>query len=264
MSEAAENPALPKYLQIAKHFATRIEEGELPPGAEVPSERELAAQWGVARLTANKALRELRRLGLVETRPQSGSFVMERAVAAIARDEPGLHLGYPGDGYRWPALGATPDVVADAEPGLAGGAGTDPAVLLLRAGAEPAPDALRAEFTGAGMLVARIRLVRGASGVAALVTSWFAPGLAERAPLLARAEALPGGSGRYLAEVAGVRVAFGHDRVTARLASAFEREQLGLPDPAAVLVRRSARYTADGVLVRVDDVVQQPDRWFGA
>lgn len=257
MSETPEAGAgVPKYRQIARHYAARIEAGELPPGAEVPSERELAARWGVARLTAGKALRELRGLGLVETRPQAGSFVVERAVAAIARE--GSAPPY-GDGAR-----GVPDVVADAEPGLAAVPGMDGAVILLHAGAEAAPAALRAEFPEPGALAVRRRLVRGNSGATALVTSWFAPELAERAPLLARAEPLPGGAGRYLAEVAGLRIAFAHERVAARLAAPAECDHLALSDPSAVLVRRTARYTADGAVARVDDIVQPPDRWFAA
>ena len=39
---------LPKYLQIAGHIRDQIVRGDLLPGAEVPSERELSASWKVA------------------------------------------------------------------------------------------------------------------------------------------------------------------------------------------------------------------------
>ncbi|MGH3990557.1 MAG: winged helix-turn-helix domain-containing protein, partial [Pseudonocardiaceae bacterium] len=59
---------LPKYLQIAGHIRDQIIRGDLQPGAEVPSERELAATWKVARPTATKALENLRVQGFVESR----------------------------------------------------------------------------------------------------------------------------------------------------------------------------------------------------
>ena len=40
--------ALPKYLQIAGHIRDRILRGDLQPGDEVPSERQIAAEWNVS------------------------------------------------------------------------------------------------------------------------------------------------------------------------------------------------------------------------
>lgn len=55
----------PKYREIADSLLTQITHGDLPPGAEVPSERELAERYGVARMTARAALRELERAGVI-------------------------------------------------------------------------------------------------------------------------------------------------------------------------------------------------------
>ncbi len=54
------------YAQIEARLAALIESGELPPGARVPSERELAAGVGVSRATARAALAGLAQRGLVE------------------------------------------------------------------------------------------------------------------------------------------------------------------------------------------------------
>ncbi len=67
--------ALPKYVQIANYLRDRIAEGELRPGDEVPSERQIAEEFDVARPTATRALATLRSWGLVESRPGSGTFV---------------------------------------------------------------------------------------------------------------------------------------------------------------------------------------------
>ena len=69
---------LPKYLQIASHIRDQIVRGDLRPGDEVPSERELAAAWTVARPTAAKALESLRVQGFVESRQGSGTYVRAR------------------------------------------------------------------------------------------------------------------------------------------------------------------------------------------
>lgn len=63
------------YVQLADHIAERIAKGDLRPGARLPGERDLAAEYGVANLTARRAVRELRERGLVVTLPAKGTFV---------------------------------------------------------------------------------------------------------------------------------------------------------------------------------------------
>ena len=77
---------LPKYLQIAGHIRDQIVRGDLRPGDEVPSERELAASWTVARPTAARALESLRVQGLVESRQGSGTYVRSRDSVPRARE----------------------------------------------------------------------------------------------------------------------------------------------------------------------------------
>jgi DNA-binding GntR family transcriptional regulator len=64
----------PKYRQIADELARRIESGELPPGARLPSKAELMDTCGVALGTVNRAIDDLRRRGLVETVQGVGMF----------------------------------------------------------------------------------------------------------------------------------------------------------------------------------------------
>ena len=63
---------------VADHITARIEAGDLPPGARLPGERDLAAEYGVALMTARRALRDLRERGLVRTLPSKGTFVTRR------------------------------------------------------------------------------------------------------------------------------------------------------------------------------------------
>lgn len=70
----ADGPAY-VYARLADHVAARIGAGELEPGARLPSERDLAAEYGVALGTARRAIQELRDRGLVVTLPAKGTFV---------------------------------------------------------------------------------------------------------------------------------------------------------------------------------------------
>src|ERR671917_783880 len=65
----------PAYRRVGDFLATRIRSGELAPGARVPSERELAIEQGISRMTARAAVDLLARRGLVERKERSGVFV---------------------------------------------------------------------------------------------------------------------------------------------------------------------------------------------
>jgi GntR family transcriptional regulator len=60
---------------IADDLRNKIESGDLAPGDKLPSERELADQYGTARNTAREAVRLLTGAGLVTAEHGRGSFV---------------------------------------------------------------------------------------------------------------------------------------------------------------------------------------------
>lgn len=227
---------LPKYLRISGYIRDRIERGELAPGDEVPSERELATQWKVARPTAAKALNTLRQQGIVESRRGSGTYVVDRSEGPAVRE-------------RVPKYGS-----AYAE---------SASITMLEAAVVTAPDQV-AEVLGlprGSVALMRKRLIGNGSRVAELATSWFAGELAEVAPRLLRAERLSGGTLRYLESVTDRRVAYLRDRVAARLATADERRHLGLARPAAVLVYQLTLHTVDGAVLQLDEIVHPPEEW---
>lgn len=78
--------AQPKYLQIAHYIRDQILRGDLRPGDEVPSERQLAANWKVSRPTAARSLEALSHQGLVEKRQGSGTYVRSLEVNRRARE----------------------------------------------------------------------------------------------------------------------------------------------------------------------------------
>lgn len=67
--------ATPLYVQLADLIAAKIEAGDLKPDRPIPAELRLAQEYGVARLTARRAVRELRERGLVRTVVGKGSYV---------------------------------------------------------------------------------------------------------------------------------------------------------------------------------------------
>lgn len=67
----------PRYREIADELRRRIECGDLPPGARVPSTRGIVDEWGVAMATATRVLTELRQQGLVRAMPGVGTVVAE-------------------------------------------------------------------------------------------------------------------------------------------------------------------------------------------
>ena len=70
-------PALPAYGKVKAFIKSRISSSTWKPGDPVPSESVLMVQFGVSRMTVNRALRELMGEGLVTRVQGSGTFVAE-------------------------------------------------------------------------------------------------------------------------------------------------------------------------------------------
>jgi GntR family transcriptional regulator len=70
----------PAYLQIADALREQLRSGEYPPGARLPSERELMERWKVSSRTIRVALDQLRAEGLVVSYQGRGVFVREQTV----------------------------------------------------------------------------------------------------------------------------------------------------------------------------------------
>src|SRR5258706_3075212 len=65
------------YEVVKTSIHKRIADGGWEPGVRLPSERELVQEFGCARMTVHRALRELEAEGLIERRQGSGSYVAE-------------------------------------------------------------------------------------------------------------------------------------------------------------------------------------------
>jgi GntR family histidine utilization transcriptional repressor len=76
-SDAEAGQGLPRYIEIKRHIVSALRSGHLGPGDRVPSEAEIVEQFGVSRMTANRALRELSSAGIIVRRAGAGSYIAE-------------------------------------------------------------------------------------------------------------------------------------------------------------------------------------------
>ena len=69
--------AVPPFEQLRVQLLAQIENGELPPGTQLPTVRRLAADLGLAPNTVARTYRELEQGGFVRTAGRRGTVVAE-------------------------------------------------------------------------------------------------------------------------------------------------------------------------------------------
>ncbi|UWE13023.1 GntR family transcriptional regulator [Actinacidiphila bryophytorum] len=214
--------ALLKYEEIAESLRTRMAGGEFPPGATLPSGRDLAEQWQVSRATVVKAMDVLRNDGVVEARQGTGFVVTETAIgrpagnrrSGSARVTGGMPFTRVGD----PEHTAPPAHIA--------------AALGLPAGTRA---------------LCRARLMQLPDGTPhSYVEAWFPPDVVEQAPRLEHRAPIAEGTTRYVTRQSGRSPAEGTDVTTVRLATDEEAHHLRLDTPAAVAVVLHTACDQDG------------------
>lgn len=195
-----------KFRTLVEHLRRQIE--DMPVGAAVPSERALAAESGVSRMTARRALDELTREGRLVREVGRGSFVARPAVNLP------LHL-----------TGFSEDM---ASRGMAASS------RVLRLAEEPADD-VAAERLGltAGSSVVRLDRVRLADGrpMAIERTTLDASGLPGLTSLDFSSRSLY----RELEQGYGVRFDAGEQTIRAAIVSPHDAAELDIEAGSAVL-----------------------------
>lgn len=74
-NDAEHRSRVPAYLEIANEFETRIRAGLLPPGSQLPAQRDLANERKLNVSTVTRAYRELQKLDLVVGSTRRGTIV---------------------------------------------------------------------------------------------------------------------------------------------------------------------------------------------
>ena len=83
MTRLNKHSYVPLYQQLVSRLTLRIQSGELKPGDQVPSERQMADQLNMSRTTARLAIDELVVRGLVYREQGRGTFVAEPRMRSL-------------------------------------------------------------------------------------------------------------------------------------------------------------------------------------
>ncbi len=225
---------VPLYYQLAAAIRERIRSGSLVPGEQLPAERDLAERAGISRMTARQALADLVRSGDVVVRHGVGAFVAEPKLTHDA-----LHL-----------LGFTEEM------GRNGGAVSS---RVIDQDIVTPPSAIAAALDLApGEQTVRIVRLRSAAETpllleTSLVPRSLCPGLEledlERQSLYATLEL------RF-----GHRPRVARQTIEATVASAFESEQLGIPEGAPMLLLEGITTTDRGTPIEWFQAIYRADR----
>ena len=92
--------AVAPYARIKQHLKDELSRGRWPPGAPMPSDAELVAQFGVSRMTVTRALNELRAEGLIERVQGVGTFAAHLVRVASTLRIRDLHEEITARGHR--------------------------------------------------------------------------------------------------------------------------------------------------------------------
>lgn len=86
---------------IRAEVLRRIRARDWPPGALIPGEETLAEEFGVARATVNRALRDLAEAGMIERKKRAGTRVAELPVRRARLEIPVIRLDVTGRGLPY-------------------------------------------------------------------------------------------------------------------------------------------------------------------
>ena len=242
--------AEPMYRQIAEDLRLKIESGELPRGSQLATEIELREQYSASRNTVRDAIKWLTTLGLVETRPGQGTFVIEKIYPFVAT--------LTGD----PASGGGDENVYIAEVAASHRESdiSDPKVAILKADAVVARN-LRIDKGAQVISRQQDRFIDGTPW--SLQTSYYPMTLVQAGALrLLEATSIDGGAVAYLGTSCGIQQAGYRDTIAVRAPNETEAWFFKLPADGRVSVFEIFRvgFDKDANRIRLTVTVYPCDR----
>lgn len=229
--------ANPMYRQIAEDLREQIESGGLRPGQQLRTEIELRDHYGASRNTVRDAIKWLTTLGLVETKPGQGTFVVNKIdpyVTTLTDDPkgPGVDTGLVRD---------DDDGTPKRTPSI-----SDPQVEIQKASASVASQLSIDEGT---QVISRHqkRYINGTPW--SLQTSFYPMDFVLRgASRLIQADDIKKGTVEYLAEALDLQQVGYRDWITVRAPEAAEATFFSLPQDGRVGVFEIFRTAFDQTL----------------
>ncbi|WP_170141176.1 GntR family transcriptional regulator [Allonocardiopsis opalescens] len=232
------------YLQVAEELRRRIHSGEYGPGDRIPSTSQLQEEFDCANTTIQRAIRELKREGIVEGATGSGVFVRTvRPVMHVTAS----YVTQVGDQPRasWKSEAERLGMRGDQRITHVGTVEAPPEIAVHLGVDEGEPVAIRR----------RVMLLDGEP--VQLADSYYPLDLAQGTPLAAPGK-LVGGTVGVLESL--VELGDFEEKVRARAATADEQRDLKLNPGAIVLVMIRTTLTTDGRPVEVGYTVLTADR----
>ena len=74
---------MPKYKIIENYIIDRIQSGDLKPGDQIETEKQLSEKFDIGRLTVNKALIKLAQEGYIEPVSYTHLFIRKRKLSVV-------------------------------------------------------------------------------------------------------------------------------------------------------------------------------------
>jgi GntR family transcriptional regulator len=242
----------PMYRQIAEDLRAQIESGRLKPGHQLQTELELREHYGASRNTVRDAIKWLTNLGLVETKPGQGTFVVQKIDPFVTTltgppqtgwggDEGAVYLSEVSEQNRKPTSSPLQVEIQEASADMAG-------ALRIPTGAE---------------IISRHerRFIDGTPW--SMQTSFYPMEFADRgAERLRRARNIDEGTVQYLADTLHIRQAGYRDRITVRTPNPTEADFFKLPADGRVPMYDITRtaYDGNGQPMRLTTTVYPADR----
>jgi GntR family transcriptional regulator len=244
--------ANPMYRQIAEDLRAQIESGELEPGQQLRTELELRDRYNASRNTVRDAIKWLTNLGLVETKPGQGTFVVQKIdpfvtklsgdpQIGIGADEGANYLSEATEQNRKPTSSPPQVEIQEASDYMA-------AALRIPKGAEVISRHQR-------------RFIDGTPW--SMQTSFYPMEFADRgAERLRSIRNIDEGTIEYLAETLHIRQVGYRDRITVRTPNPNEVSFFKLPSDGRVPIYDITRtaYDGNGQPMRVTVTVYPADR----
>jgi len=78
---------LPRHVQVQQRIQAMLRRAEFVPGDRIPSERELAEQLGISRMTVRRAVDHLVKMGVLERDSTAGTRVSQPKVQRVLGEE---------------------------------------------------------------------------------------------------------------------------------------------------------------------------------